>query len=107
MAAFDDFLSGFTYNPEVFNEEQFKAAVKAAHDEDLNLANAALTERDNTIKSQTERITQMGSKLWDYQMGQGPKIEDQSGIPNTSPDSGGGDHQPKNIDAMFKKVDRK
>jgi hypothetical protein len=104
MAAFDDFLNQFSYNPETFNEEQFKAAAKSAFEQDEEHYKTEITSRDEKITELDGQTKNMGKALWEAQMKVGPKVPDPSKTPD--PSGGDGDEKPKDIKSFFKKVER-
>lgn len=74
MPRFEDFLDAFSYNPETFNADEFKAAIKSAHDDDIGQVNGIVAERETTIGKLTEDNTRLGSENWKLLMKQGTPI---------------------------------
>lgn len=76
MPKFEDFLEAFHYNPETFNEAEFKAAIAAAHGDDVKQVNDIVAERETTIGTLTEETKRLGSENWKLLMKQGVPIPD-------------------------------
>lgn len=74
MPKFEDFMESFSYNPETFNEAEFKAAVKAAHDDDVNSVNTVVAAKDQTIGELQGKVTKLGADNWTLLMKQGTPI---------------------------------
>lgn len=95
MATFDEFLKGFTFDPEHFNADTFKAEVEKAHNDDLGIRDAKIQAVEAERDKAAETIQELKVKNYDLMMK----------IPATDAGNdagnGGNDNGPKDIDDLF------
>jgi hypothetical protein len=94
MASFDEFIKGYTFNPETLDIETFKSDVEKAHNDDLGIREAKIQQQTEAIsKLETENLALKG-KNYDLLMK----------IPARNPSETGGsgnEDKPIDVDDFF------
>lgn len=85
MPKLRELLDAFHYNPETFNEAEFKSAVLSAYEEDETVWNSAVTAKDGEISQAQAKLTEVQAENW--------KLFTKLGTPIT-PDNAGGSTVP-------------